>query len=226
MKRIGHGGASALARANTIASFEAALAHGIDVIEFDVRAVRGRLVLAHTTLDGRGRCVGLEGALRHLAGPRFANVELNADLKHTGCEAATLAALRRFGVLDRTLLSSQCAPVLDRVRVLEPRARTAISIGPFLARRSQRWGDWRAQVLSALAGGRFGALMAQHRLVDAKLRDGVRERGAELYAWTVGDRGTMDRLAALGVDGVVVDDPRLFGATVAARAPAPAPLTA
>jgi glycerophosphoryl diester phosphodiesterase len=36
-RRIGHGGASALAPANTLASFEAAAAAGIDIAEFDVR---------------------------------------------------------------------------------------------------------------------------------------------------------------------------------------------
>lgn len=219
MKRIGHGGASALAPANTVASFEAALEAGVDVVEFDVRAVRGRLVLAHTTLHGRRACLSLDAALRHLATARFAGVELDGDLKHAGCEPATLAALRRFGLLDRTLLSSQCAPVLDRIRALEPYARTGISIGPWLARRSQRWGNWRAQVLDGLATGRFSALMAHHRLVDARLCDAVRERGAELHAWTVGDRRTLQRLADLGVDGAVVDDPRLFHGVVG---PAPA----
>jgi len=47
-ERIGHGGASRLERANTLASFDAALALGVDVIEFDVRAWHGQLVLAHT----------------------------------------------------------------------------------------------------------------------------------------------------------------------------------
>ena len=37
-QRIGHGGASALARANTLASFDAACEIGIDMVEFDVRA--------------------------------------------------------------------------------------------------------------------------------------------------------------------------------------------
>ena len=47
-QRIGHGGASALAPANTLASFDAAREIGIDMVEFDVRAWDGELVLAHT----------------------------------------------------------------------------------------------------------------------------------------------------------------------------------
>ena len=46
--RVGHKGADHLAPGNTAASFEAALAHGVDMIEFDVLRLRdGRLVLAH-----------------------------------------------------------------------------------------------------------------------------------------------------------------------------------
>jgi glycerophosphoryl diester phosphodiesterase len=210
VKRVGHGGASALARANTLASFDAALAHGIDMVEFDVRGCAGRLVLAHSKLDERRRPLSLERALAHLARPAFADVELNVDLKHPGCEAATLDALRRFALLERTLISSQRIAVLDAVRRLEPAARTGISVGGRIARRSQRWGAWRPTVLHALAQGRFRALMAQHALVDAPLHDEVRERGAELYAWTVRDRATLQRLAAVGVSGIVTDDPRLF----------------
>ena len=47
-QRIGHGGARAPAPANTLASSDAAVAVGIDIVEFDVREWRGELVLAHT----------------------------------------------------------------------------------------------------------------------------------------------------------------------------------
>ncbi len=50
-QRIGHGGASALAPANTLASFDAALEVGVDMVEFDVRAYHGELILAHTDLS-------------------------------------------------------------------------------------------------------------------------------------------------------------------------------
>jgi glycerophosphoryl diester phosphodiesterase len=34
--------------------------------------------------------------------------------------------------------------------------------------------------------------------------------GGEIYAWTVDDAGEIARLAALGVSGVITNDPRLF----------------
>src|SRR6478672_2047826 len=102
------------------------------MVEFDVRAWHGELVLAHTIFHARRagrRNVRLGEALAHLASRRFADVGLNVDLKRSGCEAPVLDALRDADLLDRTLVCSQVAGVLDRVRVLEPRVRTGISGG-------------------------------------------------------------------------------------------------
>jgi glycerophosphoryl diester phosphodiesterase len=207
-QRIGHGGASALARANTLASFDAACEIGVDMVEFDVRAWNGELVLAHTVLHARrGGNVRLHDALAHLRGRR---VELNVDVKHTGCEAALLESVRETGLLDRTLISSQVPDVLDRVRALEPRARVGISVGGRIARLSHRWRDWRAVALAGLHTGRWDTLMAQHKLVDRLLLHDVSDRGGRLYAWTVNDRAVIARLQALGVHGITTADPRLF----------------
>ncbi|MGO9961715.1 MAG: glycerophosphodiester phosphodiesterase [Solirubrobacteraceae bacterium] len=210
-QRIGHGGASALAPANTLESFDAALDVGIDMVEFDVRGWRGELVLAHTLLDARREhCVRLHQALAHLCAPRFRDVELNVDVKHAGIEAALLDGVRGARLLERTLLSSQVAAVLDRLRELEPRARTGISVGGRFARMSRRWSDWRTQVLAGLAANRWDALMAQHRLVDAGLVEEVVSRGGLLYAWTVNERSAIRSLQGLGVHGITTADPRLF----------------
>lgn len=210
-QRIGHGGASALAPANTLASFDAARQIGIDMVEFDVRAWDGDLVLAHTVLHARrGGNVRLSDALAHLSTPRFNDVELNVDVKHVGCEAALLDGLRHASLLQRTLISSQVPDVLDRVRSLEPRARVGISIGGRIARLSRRWRDWRAGALAGLHGGRWDALMAQHRLVDHALLCDVVDRGGRLYAWTVNERAAIASLQRLGVHGITTADPRLF----------------
>lgn len=209
-QRIGHGGASALAPANTLASFDAALAVGVDLVEFDVRAHRGELVLAHTILDARRACIRLSEALAHLSSRRFADVGINLDVKHVGCEAALLDGLRHTGLLDRALVSSQVSEVLDRVRALEPRVFTGISIGGRVARLSRRWRDWRAQVLAGLASRRWDALMAQHRLVEPGLLEDVVSRGGRLYAWTVNERAAIKSLRGIGVHGIASADPRLF----------------
>jgi glycerophosphoryl diester phosphodiesterase len=210
-QRIGHGGASALAPANTLASFDAAVEVGIDMVEFDVRAWDGELVLAHTVLHARrGGNVRLSDALTHLSSRRFKDVELNVDVKHIGCEVALLDRLRHGSLLERTLISSQVPGVLDRVRALEPRARVGISIGGRIARMSRRWRDWRAGALAGLHSGRWDALMAQHRLVGHALLCDVVDRDGRLYAWTVNERAAIASLQRLGVHGIATADPRLF----------------
>src|SRR6188474_785640 len=82
LKRVGHKGADHVAPGNTAASFEAALEHGVDMIEFDVLRTRdGRLVLAHDYADSERReCLTLEEGLELFAGEAYAGVELDVDL--------------------------------------------------------------------------------------------------------------------------------------------------
>lgn len=210
-ERIGHGGASALAPANTLESFEAALAVGIDMVEFDVRPWRGELVLAHTLLDAwRGSGIRLQDALSHLALPRFGDVALNVDVKNIGCEQALIDAIADARLLQRTLLSSQVPAVLDGLRARDPGVRLGISVGGRIARLSRRWSDWRAQVLAGITTRRWDALMAQHRLIDEALLADVIDRDGRLYAWTVNDRAVIESLTSLGVHGITTADPRLF----------------
>jgi glycerophosphoryl diester phosphodiesterase len=212
-KRVGHRGANAVVRGNTLGSFEAALELGVDMIEFDVCAVGGRLGIAHNQLEGRLLgCLALDAGLAHLAAPRFDGIELNVDLKHAGCERGAVEALRRHDLLERSLISSCLPAVLDRVRELEPEARTGLSVGGPIARRLAGLRDWPRIVAAALAAGRFQALMAHHRLVDRDLVERVKDAGAELYAWTVDESALIDRLTGLEVTGITTNDPRLFAA--------------
>jgi len=210
--RIGHGGASALAPANTLASFDVAREVGVDMVEFDVRAWRGELVLAHTILHApHPRNVRLRAALAHLATRGFSGIELSVDVKHAGYEAALLESLHHFDLLRRTVICSQVPAVLDRVRALEPRVRVGISVGGRIARASRRRRDWRSHVMDGLGARRWDALMAQHRLIDSKLVEDVTARDGSLYAWTVNDRRLIDSLRSVGVHGIATADPRLFG---------------
>jgi glycerophosphoryl diester phosphodiesterase len=186
------------------------------MIEFDVCAVRGRLGIAHNPLEGRLLgCVELDAGLAHLAAPRFDGIELNVDLKHAGCERGALEALQRHDLLERSLISSRLPAVLDRVRDLEPDARTGLSVGGPISRWLTGMRDWRRQVADALAAGRFQAVMAHYQLIDPELVARVKDAGAEVYAWTVDESALIDRLTGLEVTGITTNDPRLFAAPAA-----------
>jgi glycerophosphoryl diester phosphodiesterase len=52
--------------------------------------------------------------------------------------------------------------------------------------------------------------MCHHALVTSRLVRALRRVGGELYVWTVDDPAAIRRLEALGADGVITNDPRLF----------------
>ena len=57
--------------------------------------------------------------------------------------------------------------------------------------------------------------MAHWRLVTPRLVRAVADAGGELYVWTVDELPLIRRLEALGVTGVITNDPRLFSALAA-----------
>jgi glycerophosphoryl diester phosphodiesterase len=226
VKRVGHKGADHVAPGNTADSFRAALAAGVDMIEFDVLRERGgALVLAHDYDDAGGReCMTLVEGLDHFADEAYAGVELDVDLKLPGYEQTVLDGLRERGLLDRSLVSSMYLESLDVIGELEPGLRRGWSVprvkrdytrSPFAPIAYVVLRAWRLllprQAAAGLRAGRFEAVMAHYLLVSPKLVAAVRDAGGELYVWTVDDERRIRRLEALGVDGVITNDPRLFG---------------
>ena len=128
--RVGHKGADHVAPGNTAASFEAALEHGVDMIEFDVlRGRDGRLVLAHDYADSERReCLTLEQGLELFAGEAYAGVELDVDLKLPGYEREVVEGLARHGLTERSLVSTMYPESLDRLGELDPALRRGWSV--------------------------------------------------------------------------------------------------
>jgi glycerophosphoryl diester phosphodiesterase len=228
--RVGHKGADLLAPGNTLASFRAALDAGVDMIEFDVLSEHtdgsGRLLLAHDyEMLHDGSPLTLEQGLAHLAGDEFAGVQFDVDVKIPGYGQRVVQALREAGLLERSLVSGMYVEELDAIRALEPTLRVGWSV-PRLRRDYTTdmltaipalviLSGYRAllprRVRTALQAGRFDAIMAHWRLVTPALVRAVAEGGGELYVWTVDDAAQIARLSAMGVDGIITNDPRLFG---------------
>jgi glycerophosphoryl diester phosphodiesterase len=64
----------------------------------------------------------------------------------------------------------------------------------------------------AIRAGRCHAIMAHWKLVTPRLVRAVEGAGGDLFVWTVDDLPRLRALAALGVTGVITNDPRLFTA--------------
>lgn len=229
MKRIGHKGAHLIEAGNTIASFEAARALDVDMIEFDVLRWKGKLVVAHDPHDAAAResdsLLTLEEGLDYLAGPRFAAIGLDVDMKHRGFELELVDALGERGLHNRTTITTMYDRSLALIREHVPELHIGLTV-PLVTR------DWLsmprpvqavvaagvgyhrvrqpARVGRLVRAGAIDAVMAFHAVISKRLVETVQTAGGEVYAWTVDDATTIERLVALGVDGIVSNDPRLL----------------
>jgi glycerophosphoryl diester phosphodiesterase len=229
LKRIGHKGADLIAPGNTLASFDAALAAGVDMVEFDVLPENpdrsGRLVLAHDfAAVSRSEPITLEEGLAHFAQDAWEGIELDVDLKTTGYERRVIDALREYGLAERALISTMEEESLRIVRAEAPDIRLGWSV-PKLRRNylanpvtkvpALMAAQYARMVLPgraarAIREGRIDAIMSHWALVTPRLARAIERAGGELYVWTVDDPTRIAKLGAIGVTGVITNDPRLF----------------
>lgn len=222
MLRVGHRGAALLAPENTLRSFEAALAHDVDAIEFDVLdLVGGPLVLAHSndlSEVSHGAATGtvrerslaelralapelptLDEALEFLAGH---DVGVHVDLKLTGRLDEVAVALERHALGERTVVSSFHLPTLKAFAARAPH----VSIG--FTYPEDRYGVSKRPVLRPAI--RLGAVALRRALV-ARIPAMVARAGANalMLQHTVVSRATVARAHAAGVAvwAWTVDDP-------------------
>ena len=122
LKRIGHKGADSIRPGNTLESFEAAVAAGVEMIELDVLRPRsefldgdwrqaaagpaaagaGPLLVAHDWGDAARRDpLTLDETLDAFIRPPLDQVEIDCDLKIAGREDEVVAALGQRGLMER-----------------------------------------------------------------------------------------------------------------------------
>jgi glycerophosphoryl diester phosphodiesterase len=225
--RVGHKGAAHVAPGNTIESFEAALEHGVDMVEFDILRTRdGRLVLAHDFEDAAGReCLTMEEGLDHFAGDAYTGVTLDVDLKLPGYEREVVDGLVERALDERSLVSSMYNESLDALGELRPGLRRGWSV-PRVRRDYTR--SWLAvpayaavrvmrarlpgQAAARIVAGGCEAIMVNRLLASRRLVESVHAAGGEVYVWTVDDARAIRRFEQMGADGVITNDPRLFDA--------------
>jgi glycerophosphoryl diester phosphodiesterase len=236
---IAHRGASGHRAENTFPAFDLAVAQHADMIETDLhRTADGAIVITHdeqlSGLGGRGEVADATLAeIRRLdagGGERVPTLEelldrlgqqipFNLELKrasrapYPGLEAAAFEAVRRRGLVGRTLFSSFYDPVLAELRAVASDAR----LGLLLSRRHPDHALERARALGA------EALHPERPLVTPALVDGAHAAGLAVYVFTVDAPDEMERLLGLGVDGLFTNFPDRMRALVGARGGRPDP---
>ena len=183
------------------------------------------LLVAHDWGDARRRePLTLAEALDALARPPLDRLRFDLDLKVAGREDEVVAALAERGLTERAMVSTMelesllylrdAGPELDRGWTL-PKVRRDWSRSPWLRpvfvtgsaslrarlpglvrRRAPELGVW--------------AVWIYHPLIGKRLVEAAHSVGVAVIAWTVDDPERAGDLAALGVDGICSNDPRLL----------------
>jgi glycerophosphoryl diester phosphodiesterase len=234
LRLVGHKGADLIAPGNTLESFAAAVAAGVDTIELDVLWLpdshlpieqRAPLVVAHDWADAEGRTpLSLTEALDAFLAPPLDRVEIDLDIKLPGREEEVVEALRERDLVGRAMISTMEMHTLRRILELEPELRR----GWTYPKVTKDWTSkpWAKPVLPfALIGMRHrlpglaaeklpkfnvASMWVYHPLVSARLARICELAGVELIAWTVDEEARMRKLVELGVSGLCSNDPRLF----------------
>jgi glycerophosphoryl diester phosphodiesterase len=210
---------------NTMPSFERARSLGAEGIELDVRlCASGEVVVFHdedlVRLAGRAeRVEDLSLALLRdiplrnqaviptldevLAGtaPLVVNVEIKTVPARAvpRLVAAVIATIQRSPAADRVLVSTFDPVILAAVRMRAPHLPSAYLFHAEQGMPLRR--GWPAYAL------RPHALHPEAKLVDRTRMRAWRRRGLSVNVWTVNDPAEVRRLADLGVDGIITDDP-------------------
>jgi glycerophosphoryl diester phosphodiesterase len=199
------------------------LAHSDDLLEVSHGAARGR-VGSESLAELRKLAPDLptlDEALAFVAA-RAAAVQL--DVKLPGYERPLVESVRRHGLVERTLVSSCFPAALRLVGELEPALRRGLTY-PFDRRgisgrrflRPAVWAGLRAlrlalprRIEELLRRADASVATLNHSVVSAAVVRRCHELGVQVHAWTVDDPRLAARLAALGVDGIITNDPRIF----------------
>jgi glycerophosphoryl diester phosphodiesterase len=186
---------------------------------------RHPLVIAHDWEDAERRTpLKLTEALDAFLEPPLDRVEIDLDIKLPGREEEIVEALGERGLIERSMISTMELHTLGRILELQPALRRGWTY-PKVTKdwTSKRWA--RGPMLAALVAMRhrlpglaaqklpqFGveAMWVYHPLVTPRLARICKFARVELIAWTVDDLPRMQKLVAMGVDGICSNDPRLF----------------
>ena len=223
---LGHRGARASRHIpeNTLASFELCLQHGCDGFEFDVRrSADGEAVICHdATYNGMeiaktpAKSLALP-TLEEVLQEFFSRAFLDIELKVTGLEQQTIAALLKHPPQKEYVVSSFLPDVLSRFHDLD----ASVPLGLLCEHRDQLPMESRAPRPAKLRAGRRARtpvappelsatwVIPRVDLLDQALVKEFHAVGRKIMVWTVNRAEKMRELSDWGVDAIISDETEL-----------------
>lgn len=220
MKIIGHRGARGLAPENTLASIEAGIAAGVDMIEIDVRVTRDNVPVLHhdPTVDDLADFAIREHSLQELLARQSDVPTLGAAIAAVNRRVPLIVEIKRgadprpITDLLQTFLDKEWAyddffvasfdyKILQNVHQQIPELRLVVL---------DRWSGVRASHRARRLGTKF-ICMKQQFLWSGFIKS-MAKSGYHLSTYTLNDPAKAARWARHGLYGVVTDFPDRFKA--------------
>lgn len=212
MLKIGHRGAKGHCPENTLASFEKAIALGVDMIELDVWLSSDKIamVIHDETIDRTTSKTGLvtdynAKELQHLGIPTLRDVfelvdnrcEINVELKTFSATQAVLNLIAK-NTFDQSkiLISSFDWNALQEVRFHDNDIRIGVLTETDLD--------------LAMAFAKFikaEAIHPYYHLLTAENTEKIKEKGFKVFPWTINEPEDITFVKSLEVDGIITDFP-------------------
>lgn len=212
MLKIGHRGAKGHLPENTLASFEKAIALGVDMIELDVWLSSDKIpmVIHDETIDRTTSKTGLvtdysAKELQALGIPALIDVfklvdnrcEINVEIKTFSATQAVLNLIAK-STFDQSkiLISSFDWNALQEVRFHDEDIRIGVLT--------------EIDLYLALAFAKFIKAEAIHpyfHLLTAENVEKIKEKGFKVFPWTINEPEDITFVKSLEVDGIITDFP-------------------
>lgn len=225
MAVLAHRGGALEANENTLESFQYAHDIGCEYIETDVQVTSDGIPYIFHDED-LSRIVGEKKLFNELSSSEIDNLVIfsdhkiptlksvlislpntlfQIDVKTDDVAIPALKVIEECGALNRVCIASFSSKRLEMVRNLYP--DICISMGP-------------KEIIKTLLAsfGLYSKLIHGQclqvpiyqygiKIVTQRFINYVQKKGLKIIVWTINDQETMDKLIAMGVDGIITDKP-------------------
>jgi glycerophosphoryl diester phosphodiesterase len=223
---IAHRGVPRYAKENTIESFEKAMALGADMIEFDVRRTKDKVLIAYhngliqgypikdLTYEGISQMAKKHGfdipTVEEVLKWAKGRIKLDVELKEEGYEKETVELLSGYFDEDQFMITSFNDASLRVIKERYPDIKTGLILGRgipphhLLTRLRELFPMKRCKKAKA------DLLVAHLKLLRVGFLDRARRNHHPVFVWTVNDEETIWKLLYDGrVYGIITDKPDL-----------------
>lgn len=222
---IGHAGASKLAPANTLKSFQKAIDLGADYIEFDVHISRdGEIVIIHdrntfattghsrliksmslkelkTLNAGNGEQVPTLQELIEIAKDK---IGLQIEVKARRMAERLVSILKKENLIESSIISSFLHDELLKIQKIEPKIKLA-TLEPIEYPWRDNW-EYRKRLIKKVVDHDFYAIHPREDIVNKRLIEYAHESNIKVHVWTINDKNQMRNCINFGIDGIITDD--------------------